>query len=271
MKDLTKKRAAAVLFSVLPMIIYFLILILLVLMEIVGEKIYGSDASLYDMVFPLFNAVSMAAAAVIMCRILKKRTGKELTAALSMNDFDWLLMFLLLFFSWCAGNVADGIVAYVCSPFMTVTANASPITPLAILEAVFAAPILEEILFRYLGTEFAEQYFSMPVLCIANALYFTLLHGYNIQGFANIMVFALCMVYVYLKTRRLAYMILVHMLHNASCLLDYDDQILFGSPIYHEKNGFLLGSLPWMGINCIVAIICAVIYLKKYRRQRYGE
>lgn len=271
MKDLTKKRAAAVLLSVLPIIIYFLILILLILAETVVEKIYGENTNLYDILFPLLNAMSMAAAAAIMCKILKKRTGKKLTDALSMKNFHWPLMLLLLFFSWCAGNVADGIVAYICSPFMTVTANASPITPLAILEAVFAAPILEEILFRYLGTEFADQYFSMPVLCVANALYFTLLHGYNIQGFANVMVFALCMVYVYLKTRRLAYVILVHMLHNASCLLDYDDKILLGSPIYHEKNGFLLGSLPWMGINCAVVVICAVIYLKKYRGQHYGE
>lgn len=271
MKGLMKKRAGAVLLSVLPMGIYFLTLVLLILLEAVGERLWGKVEGLYDRLFPLMNAASMTVGAVIMCRVLRKRTGKRLQDALSVKKMDWLLVLLLLGFTWCAGNVADGIAAHICSRFMTTTSNAAPAGLLAIAEAVLAAPVLEEILFRYLGTEFAEQYLPVPVLCIANALYFTLMHGYNIQGFANIMVFALCMVYVYLKTRRLAYVILVHFLHNASCLLDYNDKIFFGSPIYSEKNGFLLGSPQWLGINFAVAAVCVVIYLKKYRRQHHGK
>lgn len=267
-KGLVKKRVGAVLLSVLPMIIYFLVLLILSFLEVRGERLWGE---IYDKLFPLMNAASMAAASLIMCRVLRKRTGKRLRDVMSVKEFDLLLLILLLVFSWCAGNAADSIIAHICSGFMTAGTNASPVTPLGIAEAIFAAPILEEIMFRYLGTEFAVQFFPMPLLCAANAVYFALVHGYNIQGFANTMVFALCMAYLYLKTRRLLYMMLVHMIHNAACLLDYGDKLFLGSPVYSEKNGFLLGSPQWIAVNLVAAAVCAVIYLRKYRGKRYGK
>lgn len=265
MEGLMKKRMGAILLSVLPMVIYLFLLVLFILICVLLQGDYP------DKIFSLIHAVSMALAAAIMCGVLRKRTGKRLKNVLSVKRFDFTLVLLLLIFTWCAGEVTDGIVAHLCSGFMTVTSNASPTTPLGIAEAILAAPILEEIIFRYLGTEFAEQYFPLPVLCVANAIYFTLMHGYNIQGFVNIMVFAVCMVYVYLKTRRLVYVITVHMLHNAACLLDYGDKLFLGSPVYSEKNGFVLGSPQWIAVNLVVAVVCAVIYLKKYRGKNDGK
>lgn len=265
MKGQMRKRIVAILLSVLPMVIYLFLLVLFILIYALLQGDYP------DKIFFLINAVSMSLAAAIMCGVLRKQTGKRLKNVLSIRKFDLTLVLLLLIFTWCAGHVTDGIVAYLCSGFMTVASNASPTTSLDIAEAILAAPILEEIIFRYLGTEFTEQYFPLPFICVANAVYFTLMHGYNIQGFANIMVFAVCMVYIYLKTRNLLYMILVHMLHNTACLLDYGDKPFLGSPIYSEKNGFVLGSPQWIIVNLVVAVVCAVIYLKKYRGKNDGK
>lgn len=263
-KGLMGKRIGAILLSVLPMAIYMLLLVLLTL----GSVALQAD---YDRVFLPLHVLSMAVAAAIMCGVLSKRTGRRLRDALSVKGFDWVLALLLFAFTWCASEVADGIVAFICSGFMTVEPNGGPATSLEIVVAILVAPVLEEIIFRYLGTEFAERYFPLPVLCVANALYFTLMHGYNLQGFANVMIFALCMVYVYLKTKNLLCLIAVHMLHNFCCRFDYGDLIFLGSPIYSEKNGFVLGSPQWILANLVAAAVCAVIYFRRYGRKDYGK
>lgn len=262
-KTTTKKqKLTAILFSLLPMLLYFLLLILFTIVT-------GVLKIDYDKAFPLMNALSFAIAAAVMCRTLKKRTGKTLCSSLVHSDFDLCILLLLTIFSWCATEVVDGIVAGVCSGFMTAKPNASPGASLPeILQAVLIAPVFEEIIFRFLGLEFAEKYFPLPALCIANALYFALLHGYNIAGFFNVMTFALCMAYTYLKTRQLLYVIVVHMIHNAAVLIDYGDHIFLGSPIYQEKNGFTVASLPWIAVNFALAALCAMAYIMKYRKNR---
>lgn len=257
-EGLTGKRIRAVLFSVLPMVIYFTILILLT----VVSALLQVD---YDRVYFLINTVSLVTASAVMCVVLRKRTGKRLGDALVVKDFDFFIPLLALLFSWCAGEVLDGTVAAICSNFFAVTPNATPDRAfLPILQAIVIAPVMEEIIFRYLGTEFAREYFPLPCLCVANAVYFALPHGYNIQGFCNLIPFSICMVCVYVKTGRLLYVILIHMLHNIMCLPEYGDILLLGNPIYREKNGFTLGSPQWMTVNLVVAAACVVIYFKKY-------
>lgn len=265
MKQLTKSRLMAVLFSVLPIIIYFLLIVLL-------SAVCAFAQADYDKVFTFLNAASMAGASVIMCMVLKKRTGKRLKDALSIKQFDICIPLLLLVFSWCAAEAVDGIIAGICSGFMTVTPNAPEDTDvLRIVGAILIAPVFEEILFRFLGMEFAKPYFPLPVLCITNAVCFSLMYGYNVQGFFNVMVFAVCVAYVYLKTGRLLYVMFVHMLHNAICLIDYGDSIFLGSPIYKEKHGFVLGSPQWITLNLTIAIVCAIIYFKKYKKGSLGK
>lgn len=265
MKRITKQKILAVVFSVLPIVVYLLLLVLMVIVSVIVQ----AD---YDKVFIFMNTASLAGASAIMCAVLKRRTGKGLRDALSIKQFDWCLLLFLLFFLWCAGEVTDGIVVGICSKFMSITPNASvQREPLRIIEAVLLAPVFEEILFRFLGMEFAKKQFSAPVLCVANAIFFALMHGYNIQGFFNIMVFAVCVAYVYLKTGRLLYAILVHIIHNALCLIDYGDAIFFGSPIHTEKNGFVLGSPQWIAVNLMISVFCAIIYFRRYKKKQSGN
>jgi len=258
MKELTKQRIVAAVLSVLPMGIYFIVYLLLTIVSMAAS----TDS---DMVNVLLHAASMVIASVVMCMVLKKRTGKRFTDTLSVRDFDIVIPLLLLVFTWCAGEVLDGIVAGVCSEFMAVRQNPNPeITPAHIVSAIIVAPVFEEIINRYLGTEFAEEYYPLSVLCIANAFYFTILHGYNIQGVANVMVYGVCSAYVYLKTKRLFYLIPVHMCHNALCMIDYGNKMFFGSPINKEKNGFVLASPQWVLFNIAVAVVCAFICYNRY-------
>lgn len=260
MKNLMKQRITAVLFSLLPLGIYFSLLVLLTLICAVA----GID---YDKIFNFINALSLTVSCVIMCVILKRRTGKRFVDALSVREFDIGIPLLFLVFTWCAGETLDAAVAGICSEFMTVAPNAESDTlPIAldrVVSAILIAPIFEEIMFRYLGTEFAEGYFPLPLVCVANAVCFTAMHGYNIQGFTNVMIYGLCSVYVYLKTKRLLYLIPVHMFHNALCLIDYGDTIFLGSPIYKEKNGFVLASPQWVLLNFVLAAACVIIYLRE--------
>lgn len=258
MKERTKQRIVAAVFSVLPMGINFIVFLLLTIVSIAAD----ADS---DMTSVLLYGVSMAVAAAVMCMVLKKRTGKRLADAFSVREFDIVILLLFLVFTWCAGEVLEGVIAGVCSEFMVVGQNPKPEFTLSkLVSAVIIAPIFEEINIRYLGTEFAKDYFSLPVLCVANAFYFTLLHGYNIQGFANVFVYGICAAYVYLKTRKLLYLISVHMCHNALCMIDYGNKILFGNPIYKEKNGFVLSSPQWVLLNLVMAFVCVVIYKNRY-------
>lgn len=257
-KPQIKQKLIAIGFSLLPMLIYFFLLLLFVILI----ELFRMD---YDKIFPLIHTVSMAVSCAVMCAVLKKRTGKTLSFALRWREFNLHFVLGLAVFTWCAVEVVDGIVAGICSGFMTVKPNLNPEVSLgAMIEAVLTAPIFEEIIFRFLGLEFIEKYFPLPLLCTINAIYFALLHGYNIEGFFNVTLFALCMSYAYLKTRRLLYVIFVHILHNAVCLIDYGDWIFFGSPIYREKNGFTLASPQWIIFNFII-VAAFILYIWKCR------
>ena len=94
----------------------------------------------------------------------------------------------------------------------------------AILSAVVAAPILEEVLFRGLIFESCGERFGKGVALIISALLFGVIHIVPVQ-MINAFVVGLILGYVYLKTRSLVSVIIIHAINNA---IAYATSALFG-------------------------------------------
>ena len=136
-----------------------------------------------------------------------------------------------------------------------------------IISAVICAPIFEELICRFGWCELARGAYSLPIICIANGIFFSLPHMYNIQGFINVFIGGLCSAYVYCKTRNILYVIIRHALHNALCCIDLE--IIFGEYATHE-NGFIQYSWQYLAVNAVLVII-SVIYFVKVFRKKYTE
>lgn len=95
----------------------------------------------------------------------------------------------------------------------------------AILSAVVAAPILEEVLFRGLVFESCGERFGKGVGLILSALLFGVIHVVPVQ-MINAFVVGLILGYVYLKTRSLVSVIIIHAINNA---IAYAFSALFGA------------------------------------------
>ena len=95
----------------------------------------------------------------------------------------------------------------------------------AILSAVVAAPILEEVLFRGLVFESCGERFGNGVGLILSALLFGVIHVVPVQ-MINAFVVGLILGYVYLKTRSLVSVIIIHAINNA---IAYASSALFGA------------------------------------------
>ena len=95
----------------------------------------------------------------------------------------------------------------------------------AILSTVVAAPILEEVLFRGLIFESCGERFGKGGALIISALLFGLIHGVPVQ-MVNAFVVGLILGYVYLRTRSLISVMIIHAVNNA---IAYATIALFGN------------------------------------------
>ncbi len=95
----------------------------------------------------------------------------------------------------------------------------------AILSTVVAAPILEEVLFRGLIFESCGERFGKGGALIISSLLFGLIHGVPVQ-MVNAFVVGLILGYVYLCTRSLVSVMIIHAVNNA---IAYATIALFGN------------------------------------------
>lgn len=94
----------------------------------------------------------------------------------------------------------------------------------AILSSVIAAPILEEVLFRGLIFESCAERFGKGVGLLLSALLFGVIHIVPVQVI-NAFVVGLILGYVYLRTRSLVSVIIIHAFNNA---IAYATMAFFG-------------------------------------------
>ena len=133
-----------------------------------------------------------------------------------------------------------------------------------IISAVICAPIFEELICRFGFMELTRKHYSAKFVIIFAAFLFTLLHGYNIQGFLNVFTGAIMMGIVYYYTNNLILTMAEHALHNTICCITPSDMSIFGTPIYHDTNGFVISSPAWIVINAVLFAASAVVFVKYF-------
>ena len=269
MKKLTKERIKAPFLAAVPMIIVLVFSVIAILVVTIISLAVGKDPdNISEWTDFLCMEFAMLAGAATAVALVNKRNKTRLRDFMKIKDFDIMVPIMLLLFGWSAGEICDHIGALVLSQFMTVEPNVTDLSHVtSILSAVICAPIFEELLFRFAGSELGKGAYSIPVICVANSIFFAAVHGYNIQGFGNVLVGAVCMAYVYCKTGNLLYTMLEHALHNALCIIDFEQFSLFGTPLYYEKNGFVFSGWWWLAINAVVLVVCLVYYFKVFRKK----
>ncbi len=267
MKKITKRRIAAPFLSVTPMLVNvaFSILFAVVVAVIDSSQLLQQDSSYENEYLSLaMDIFSTGIAVIFSCAIVKKVTNVNIKETLVFKNFDFSVPIMLTLFGFAAGKLSDHLVGLIFSSFMTVEPNRGMEFGLySVISAVIIAPIAEEIMFRFAGCELGRGAYHIPVICIANALFFSACHGYNIQGFLNVFIGGVCAAYVYCKTRNILYTMLEHAIHNAVCFIPNDST-------YYEKNGFVLSNWWSLLINAVIVVLCIVWYIKVFRK-KYTE
>lgn len=266
MKALTKKRITAPVIALLPILIYFAAAICLGICASFAGGFMGMTVEEVK-TMPLIaggwlDEVGMGIAALCACVFVKKRNKIGIKEVICIKNFDLAVPLMLTAFAWSFGELSDHFCGLLLSNFMTVEPNRTiPFGISGVVTAVILAPIFEEIIFRFAGTELPRGAYSLPIICIADSLYFAAVHGYNVQGFLNVFVGGVCMAYVYCKTRNLLYTMLEHAIHNALCFIP------LGDFAYYEKNGFVLSKWYWLAINAVLLAAAVVYYIKVFRKK----
>ena len=271
MKQLTKDRLIVPLMAILPMILFFITEIFLGTVYFAVNEATGGNSEASELVKLIIISISKLCGAAAACFIVRKRNGTTLKDVIKVKDFDFTVVLLLLLFTWSAGELCDHMTGLILSQHMEITLDANNEDIIySLISGVICAPIFEEIIFRFGGCETAIGTYSLPLICIANSIYFSVVHGYNIQNSLNVVIAGACAAYIYAKTRNILYVILEHAAHNALCIIDFESITLFGEPLYTSKNGFVLGAWYWLVFNGAIVILCAVWYIKKFR-PKYRE
>ena len=269
MKALTKERIkkpllCGVAFSFTLIVPLFIGIII----QVIGLCVAGDDYEISDNLMNVLTEFGFLAAAAVICIFVKQRHGTKLREAVSIKKFDFALPVMLMLFTWGLGEVVDHFIGFILKNHMVVEPNTREGEFIVLfISAVICAPIFEELICRFGWCELARGAYSLPIICIANGIFFSLPHMYNIQGFINVFITGLCFAYVYCKTRNILYTMITHAIHNALCFCDLE--IIFGEHATHE-NGFVQYSWQYLAVNAVLVII-SVIYFVKVFRKKYTE
>ena len=264
MKQLTKKRLATPFLALSPMLVLFVaIAIAIIVIAFIGFFTGKTDEDINALAGSgIADEICMGITALCSLAIVKKCRGIRLRNVFHVKKFDPAVPVMLFIFMWSGAEIFDHISGVILSNFITIEPDSSSFSGAwGFICTVILAPIFEEIIFRFAGTEIPRGAYSLPLICIANGLYFSALHGYNLQGFLHIVIFGAVMAYVFCKTRNLFYTMIAHSLNNLCCYIQFDNFV------YYEKNGFILGKWHWLAINAVLFAAALIYYIKVFRKK----
>ena len=270
MRELTKQRITKPLLSIFPMLFPIIVPIVLGVTAVAIYSGNGKDLLTDNIMFVLVE-LGMLTAAVVSCIFVKSKHGTGLKEIIHFKNFDFAVPVMLTLFIWSADELCDHFGGLLLSNFMTVEPNENNLSGIiGFISAVILAPLFEEIIFRFGACELPRGAYSMPIICIADGIFFAWVHNYNIQGFFNVFIGGVCAAYVYCKTRNILYTMLEHAIHNALCFIPFSEISIFGTPVYYEKNGFVLNGWWYGAIHAVILAVCLVYYFKVFRK-KYTE
>ncbi|MDE7289031.1 MAG: CPBP family intramembrane metalloprotease [Oscillospiraceae bacterium] len=264
MKQLTKKRIAAPFLALSPMLVLLAAIVAaIIVIAFIGIFTGKNEEEITAIAESgIADEICMGITAVCSFAIVKKCRGVRPRDVFHVKNFDPAVPVMLFIFMWSGAEIFDHISGIILSNFITIEPNSSSFSGIwGFICTVILAPVFEEIVFRFAGTEIPRGAYSLPLICIANGLYFSAVHGYNLQGFLHIVIFGAVMAYVFCKTRNLFYTMIAHSLNNLCCFIP------LGNFAYYEKNGFVLGKWHWLAINAVLFAAAAVYYIKVFRKK----
>ena len=93
------------------------------------------------------------------------------------------------------------------------------------------------------------------------------MHAYNIQGITAMLAISLIWTVVYYYTGNIIYTIAGHVVYNSLQLVDKSKVVLFGTPVYYLKNGFIMCSIPWLIILLVILLAMTIYFVKIFRHK----
>ena len=221
-----------------------------------------------DAIMEVFGNSGLLLAVLIVCAIVRKRTGVSVRDAVKLRSFDFMLVIMLTLAGWSLGETCDHVMGVLLSNFMSIEPDVTEIGSIwTVISAVICAPILEELIFRFGFMGLLRENFGKIFTIIFSTIIFALLHTYNIQNTTNVIMGTLLVAYVYYRTGNILYTMCEHCLHNALCCIPFGGIRIFGSYTYYEKNGFIMSGTPWLIINLIVLVISMTWLIWFFRKK----
>lgn len=222
-----------------------------------------------DAIMEVFGNSGLLFAVLIVCAVVRKRTGVRVRDAVKLRNFDFMLVIMLTLAGWSLGETCDHVTGVLLSNFMSIEPDVTEIGSIwAIISAVICAPIFEELICRFGFMGLLKESFGKVFTIIFSTIIFAVMHTYNIQNTTNVIVGTLLVAYVYYQTGNILYTMCEHCLHNALCFVPFGSFSLFGVDFYYEKNGFILDGWPWFLINVIILGISMTWIILYFKNQK---
>ena len=258
----TNSRKEAILSIVTVILVFFASGILFGVFEGIVEEMFHINENNSELCGSIFNIFSYLTSGIIICVLVYKQSGKKLSKSLSVKGIDFPFIILMVLSIRALQDIVMQIITLILSDYIIISSeNEDSLSVIFVIEAIVAAPIIEEIVFRYACIELLDDKFKSCSIILTVSIVFALLHNYNIQGFFSIFILSVAISVLYYRTRKMIYPISIHILYNASCLIDKTKFRLFDTPIVTMKNGFYNFSMSWIILQFVViAVIC--IYVK---------
>lgn len=209
-----------------------------------------------DALLELFGNIGLLLAVLIVCTMVKNRTGVRVRDAVKLRRFNFMLVIMLTLAGWSLGETCDHVMGVILSNFMSIEPDVNDIGSIwTVLSAVICAPIFEELIFRFGFMGLLKENFGKVFTIFFSTIIFAVVHTYNIQNTFNVIVGTLLTAYVYYRTGNILYTMCEHFLHNALCCIPFGEMSILGIDVYYEKNGFIMAGMPWLIINLIILAI----------------
>jgi membrane protease YdiL (CAAX protease family) len=138
----------------------------------------------------------------------------------------------------------------------------------SILTTVVAAPVLEEIFFRGMMLETLSRKWRGGVAVVVTALFFGLAHAPNPPQMINAFVVAVSMGFIYLSSRSLPAVIIIHALNNGLAYLTFE---LTGSQSTDTRALLNNDTLYWTiyAAACVVIVFSTIFLARRARTKNH--
>lgn len=195
---------------------------------------------------------------------------KQLGVRFSTKGFNPTLILWGVILVFVTSTVLEPLLALFPDEYLKVLRNAVGVGGWAMITTIVAAPILEEILFRgMIQDTLVRHYGAMRGIIVAAAI-FGIIHIIPQQAI-NAFFIGLILGYIYLKTKSLLPVIIIHAINNA---ISYTFMVIFPSQD-DASTRQLLGNdtlyYIFYAICCVILIVSAINIFREIRKMQISE